>query len=164
MLTKLLGKTKQQKLKADEVRIVLPEESYTLMEWQQDGLPCVGMLNSGLQDFAHKNIFSWHLSLIIDFEDLIDNGMPSDEEREIVDPFCERLDNEIKAGGNALFFARETWNKTRRLAWWVYDPEIAHQHLQYIVDYHQHPRPFDWHMEQDLEWKQAQWYFTQLKT
>jgi len=88
--------------------------------------------------------------------------MPSEEEREIVDPFCDQLDEDIKAGGNALFLVRETWNKTRRLVWRVYDPDIAHKHLQYIVDYQKHPRPFDWHMAQDLEWKQAKWYFEQI--
>ncbi|WP_207389234.1 DUF695 domain-containing protein [Marinobacter halodurans] len=134
------------------------------MEWKEDGLPCIGMLNSALKDFQHKNIFGWHLSVIIDFEELIENGMPSEEERDIVDPFCDQLDEEIKAGGNALFLVRETWNKTRRLVWRVYDPEIAHQHLQYIADYHRYPRPFDWRMEQDLEWDQAAWYFEQLKT
>lgn len=80
------------------------------------------MLNSGLKDFEHKSIFSWHLSVIIDFKDIVENGMPLREEREIVDPFCDRLDEEIKAGGNALFLVRETWNKTRRLVWRVYDP------------------------------------------
>ena len=120
------------------------------------------MLNSGLRDFEHRSIFGWHLSVIIDFDELVDNGMPSEEEREIVDPFCDQLEADIKAGGNALFLVRETWNGTRRLVWRVYDPEIAHQHLQYIVDHHRHPRPFDWRMSQDIEWQQAQWYFSQL--
>jgi hypothetical protein len=162
--SKLLGKPKERELKENEVRIVLPEESYTLIEWKEDGLPCIGMMNSALKDFQHKEIFAWHLSVIIDFEDIIDNGMPSGEEREAVDPFCDQLDEEIKAGGNALFFIRETWNKTRRLVWRVYEPEIAHQHLQYIIEHHRHPRKFDYRMEQDIEWNEAEWYFSQLRT
>ena len=58
---------------------------------------------------------------MIDFEDLIDNGMPSKSEREIVDPFGDRLDLLIKGDDlekpNALFLARITWNKTRKLIW-----------------------------------------------
>lgn len=162
MLGKLFGKKKEENLEENEVRIVLPEESHTLMEWKEEGLPCIGMLNSSLKEFQHKEIFGWHLSVIIDLEDIVDNGMPSEEEREIVDPFCDQIDEEIKAGGNALFLVRETWNKTRRLVWRVYDPEIAHQHLQYIVEHHRHPRQFDWHMEQDPEWRQAEWYFDQI--
>jgi hypothetical protein len=145
-------------------KVTIPEESYTMMEWTQDGLPCIGMLNSALKEFEPKIVFSWHLSLIIDFEDLIDNGMPSQQERDIVDPFCDKIDEEIKAGGNALFLIRETWNKTRRLVWRVYDPEIAHQHLQFIIAHKRHPRPFDYHMEQDQNWEQARWYFDQLTT
>ena len=163
MLRRWFGRDKQEKLRDGEVRIVLPEESYTLCEWQQDDLPCIGMLNSGLSDFGHKEIFGWHLSVIIDFDELVDNAMPSEQEREIVDPFCDKLDEGIKAGGNALFLVRETWNKTRRLVWRVYDPEIANNYLQSIVEHKLHPRPFDWHMSRDISWEKASWYFEQLK-
>ena len=89
---RLIRQMNGEVLKENEVRIVLPEETYTLLEWKEDGLPCIGMLNSGLKDFDHKAIFGWHLSVSIDFEDLIDNGMPSEEERDIVDRFCDQLD------------------------------------------------------------------------
>lgn len=162
MLEKLFGKKKKAPTK--EYKVIIPEEIYTLMEWRRENLPCVGVLNSALKDFEPKIVFSWHLSLIIDFEELIESGMPSEEERAIVDPFCDKLDEEIKAGGNSLFFVRETWNKTRRLVWRVYDPEIAHQHLQFILQQKHYPRQFDYHMEQDPSWEQAKWYFEQLKT
>lgn len=164
MLGKLFGKKKEEQLKDNEVRIVIPEESYTLIEYKQDDLPCIAAVNSGLLGFEHKDIFRWHLSVIIDFDELIENGMPSEEERAIVDPFCDQLDEEIKAGGNALFLVRETWNKTRRLVWMVYDPEIAHQHLQYIIEHHRHPRPFDYRMEEDTSWEQPEWYLSAVKT
>lgn len=164
MLNKLFGKKKGDEFKKNEVRIVLPEESYTLIEYEQDDLPCIAAINSGLIGFEYKHIFRWHLSVIIDFEELIDNGMPSEEERAIVDPFCEQLDEEIKAGGNALFLVRETWNKTRRLVWMVYDPEIAHQHLQYIIKYHRYPRSFDYQMKEDIDWEQPEWYLSAIKT
>jgi len=155
---------KKKESKDKEYRVVIPEEEYALIEWKVEELPVVAMLNTSLKNFEPKEVFSWHLSLIIDFEDLIEKGMPSEDERAIVDPFCDKLDEEIKAGGNALFLIRETWNKTRRLVWRVYDPEIANQHLQYILEYKQHPRQFDYHMEHDEEWKQAKWYLDQIKT
>lgn len=162
MLGKLFGKKKEEELHENEIRIVLPEESYTLIEYKEDNLPCIAMVNSGLLEFEHKETFPWHLSVIIDFEETIDKGMPSEHEREIVDPFCDKLDEDIKAGGNALFLVRETWNKTRRLVWMVYDPEIANQHLQYLIENHQHPRPFDYRMEEDIEWKQPEWYLSAI--
>ncbi|MEM6583028.1 MAG: DUF695 domain-containing protein [Pseudomonadota bacterium] len=155
---------KIEDLNENEVRIVLPEETYVLIKFEEDELPCIAMINSGLVGFDHKEIFCWHLSVIVDFEDVLDQGMPSDEESAIVDPFCRQLDEEIKAGGNALFLARETWNRTRRMVWMVYDPEIAHQHLQYIIEHHRYPRPFDYHMKEDREWKQAEWYLRACET
>ncbi len=154
----------KKKDKPKEYRVVIPEETFTMMEWKSEGLPCIGMLNSALDGFEPKEVFSWHLSLIIDFKELIDNGMPSQEERDVVDPFCDELDENIKAKGNALFIVRETWNGTRRLVWRVYDPEIANEYLQSLIQNNDHPREFDFHMEQDLEWEQAKWYFDQLKT
>ncbi|MEM8489082.1 MAG: DUF695 domain-containing protein [Bacteroidota bacterium] len=163
MLRNFFGRGRKRKLKEDEVRVVLPEEHFTLMKWKQDGLPCVGSLNDSLRDFAHKRIFSWQLSVTIDFQHLAENGMPTQAEQDLVDPFCEVLDAEIKAGGNALFLVRETWNKTRRMVWRVYDPEISHKYLQSLISSKNHPRPFDYKMEQDPSWEQTTWYFSQLK-
>jgi len=154
----------KKKNKPKEYRVVIPDETYTLMEWKSEDLPCVGMLNSALKAFEPKEVFSWHLSLIIDFNELIDQRMPSEQEREIVDPFCDEIDEQIKANGNALFFVRETWNGTRRLVWRVYDPEIANEYLQSLIKSKNHPREFDFHMEQDSEWEQAKWYFELLET
>lgn len=161
MFSSLIGKKTGLK-KQEQVRIVLPEESFGVLDWKKDDLPCVAVVNGSLKHFEHKAIFCWHLSVILNFDELINNGMPSEREREIVDPFCEQLDAEIKAGGNALFLVRETWNATRRLVWRVYDPEIAHQHLNYLVEHHRCPRPFDWHMEQDMTWEKADWYLQQI--
>jgi len=151
-------------LQDNEVRVVIPEEQFGILEWEDEGLPCICVLNSALKDFEHKNIFSWHLSVIIDFEDLIGNRMPSQEERNIVDPFCDQLNEDIKAGGNALFFMRETCNGSRQMVWRVYDPEIADAHLNYVLEYHRYPRQFDYHMTQDTDWEKATWYLNQITT
>lgn len=45
----------------------------------------------------------------------------------------------------------------------VHNPEIADQQLQYIIENSHHPRPFDYKMEPDIEWEQAQWYLKSLK-
>lgn len=165
MLKNIFRKKKEEKLKENQVRVVLPEESFVIAEYKNEDLPCIAVINSSLKNFEHREIFAWHLSVIIDFDEdeIIDNGMPSEEERAVVDPFCEKLDEEIKAGGNALFLVRETWNKTRRLVWMVYNPDIAHEHLQFIIQHSRHPRPFDYRMEQDLNWEQPEWYLRNIK-
>lgn len=164
MLRKLFGRKGEASLAKNEVRVVLPKETFTLMEFKENELPCIAVVNSGLVGFEHKEIFPWHLSLIIDFENIVDNGMPSNEERAILEPFCDQLDEEIKAGGNALFLVRETWNKTRRLVWMVHNAEIADLHLKYVIEYAKHPRQFDYRMEADVDWNRAKGYLDAVKT
>ena len=160
MLKKWLGKRRPQ---ARKQRLTLPDEIHTLMQWQEEGLPCVAMLNSALRDFEPRAAFGWHLYVGIACEELVDNGMPSEAEREVVDPFCERLDAALKTDGNALWLVRETWNGNRGLAWRVQDPEIAHRYLQSVLDDKQYPREFEYRMDPDPEWHKARWYFDQLK-
>lgn len=149
-----------------EYRVVIPEEEWSLLEFQQESLPGVAMINSALRPFEPKVVFAWHLSLTLNFEDLIDNGMPSQLEREIVDPFCDRLEREIRGKDtqkpNALFLARITWNGTRELIWRVFDPELPHFYLQKLINSAppEYPRPFDYRMEEDPEWKLAKWHLS----
>jgi len=164
MLRKQFGERSKERVNEGVVRVVLPEETYTLIEYKQEDLPCIAAINSGLVDFKHRDIFPWHLSVIIDFEDVVEQGMPSVEEREVVDPFCDQLDEDTKAGGNALFLVRETWNMTRRLVWMVHNPEIADMHLKYIIEHTKYPREFDYRMESDVDWKQAKWYLDAVET
>src|SRR3954469_17798252 len=101
----------------EQFRVIIPEEKYTVVEFLQEGFPGVAFINRGLRGFEPKVVFSWHLSLMIDFEDAIENGMPSQQERDVMDEFEERFDLSLKGPDlekpNALFLARTTWNKTR---------------------------------------------------
>ena len=124
-------------------------------------MPAVAVVNGALAYFEPKVVFDWHLSIIIDFESLADNSMPTDEERNIVDPFQETLDSHIKSNPekpNALFLARITWNKTRQLLYRVNTPQLAHEYLQSVIEVEDHPRHFDYQMFHDEEWEQAAWY------
>ncbi|MFN3153077.1 DUF695 domain-containing protein [Bremerella sp.] len=147
-------------------RVIIPDDEWSLLEFTQNDLPGVAVVNTSLHGFEPKEVFAWHLSLMLNFEELIDNGMPSQLEREIVDPFCERLESEIrgkdKQKPNALFLARITWNGTRELIWRVFDPELPHFHLQEIINSTppEYPRTFDYQMDEDPEWKLAEWHLS----
>ncbi|TWT51892.1 hypothetical protein KOR42_33660 [Thalassoglobus neptunius] len=145
-----------------EYRVAIPQEDLYLIDFSQEGQPGVGVVNAALHQFEPKVVFSWHLSVMIEFADLIDNGMPSKSERELVDPFCDRVDSLIKGTDgkrpNALFLARLTWNETRELIWRVHDPEAADGILQGIIEEHQFPRPFNYEMEHDPEWEKTKWH------
>ena len=137
--------------------IALPEERHTVMDLRKQEMPGVAVFNSALRAFEPREVFGWCLVITIELEDLIENGMPSVPEREVVDPFGERLDAAIKGNGdkpNALFFIRITWNGTRTLVYRVHDPEPTHALLQRMIDEGDYPRPFDYEMTQDEEWRQ----------
>jgi len=125
-------------------------------------LPGVACLNSALVQFEPKVVFRWHLSVLVDLEDLIDDSIPSEAERELIEPFVEGLDQQFKGAylskPNALFLARITWKANRELIYRVYDPEPIDARLQKIISLGEHPRPFDYRMVDDPEWALAEWH------
>ena len=150
-----------------DLRVIIPEEHFHIIEFIQDGMPGVGAINYALKAFQPKEVFSWHLSIMVELEDLIDNGMPSLREHEAIDAFEWLLDSNIKGPDakkpNAVFFARITWNKTGELIWRVYDPEVANAYMTKIIEEDVHSRPFDYRLDHDEEWKLAEWALRALK-
>lgn len=160
-LMKFLNFVSLSFLEKMKYRVVIPDEKYSVIEFEQEACPGVAFVNIGLRGFEPKVVFAWHLSIMIDFEGLIENGMPSKKERAVIDEFEDRLDPLLKGEDfekpNAIFLARITWNKTRELIWRIYDAEVANGILQSIIDQNQCPRQFDYRIDHDVEWKLAEW-------
>ena len=139
----------------------IPEESWSVINFIQEDMPGVGMINTALRSFEGREVFAWHLSLMIELEDLIENGMPSYAEREVIEALESSLTAELifpSDKPNALFLGRITWNSTRELLWRVFDPDVANQVLQKVLDDKNYRREFDFKMEHDPEWKLAEWH------
>lgn len=148
--------------------MIIPDEHYQLVSFRQEDLPGIAAINSALKNFEPKEVFSWHLSMMIQFEDLIDNGMPSRAEVELLEPWEDQLDSGFKGDDpekpNALFLARITWRESRELIYRVYDLEPANRLLQDLIESKEHLRPFDFRIDPDPEWKLADWHLnTALK-
>ena len=142
-------------------RIRIPKDVWHMVHFKQNDLPGIAMVNASLKQAGLHPIFRWHLSLVIEFADLIENGMPSRAERDIVEPFCDELEAIIcgdKKKPDALFLARITWDATRELIWRVYDPEPANAILQNYMDRGLHSRHMNYKMEDDPKWALAQWH------
>lgn len=147
---------------SEEITIGIPEAVYSLLNTQYDGMPCVLVVNSALCDFAHRDVFPWHLHVTLDAEGPTDNGMPAREESDLL----FRIGDEIEASvlgvrtphgaTNALFLARSTWNGLRELRFMVHDPEIAHADLQGLLHSKQWARQWEYRMAADAEWAQGQ--------
>lgn len=145
-----------------DYRVYIPDEHYTLLKFEQDNLPGIASINTGLKGFEPKVVFEWHLSIIIDFEELIENGMPSPKEQQVLETFEEELQALITGVNpekpNALYLGRITWNATRQILWRVYNPELVNEELQKIIEQKSYPRRFDYRMESDKEWKLTEWH------
>jgi hypothetical protein len=135
-------------------RILLPEAHYTLFNTTRRDLPEVICVNDALLAFEHHEIFAWHLSISIEAQELIENGMPSERESAILFEFGDRFESGLE-GPNALFLARNTWNGHRILYFQVYDPEVANEFLQKVLEEKLPFRPWEYEMSHDPAWTQA---------
>ena len=145
-----------------EFRVVIPKEHYQILNFNTDGLPGVAVVNKSLAEFEPKEVFVWHCSVMLQCEKLIEKGMPSREEVEILDKFGDFLDDKIKGADkekpNGLFLARITWNETRELIWRIFDPEIANDFLTDLIEREDHLRNFDYRIDEDENWKLTEWH------
>jgi hypothetical protein len=144
-----------------EVRIVLPEPRYTIFDVKRDGSPEIIVVNESLLAFRHLDAFRWHLRITIEAKELIENGMPSPAESEVLEKFGDNLEAIVLSGrtdrgaDNALFLARSTWNGVRQLLYQVHDPEVAHAALQQELKITSHLREWDYRMTDDPQWVNA---------
>ena len=145
-----------------EFKVIIPDEYYSILNFRQEELPGVAVVNTSLRTFEPKEVFGWHLSIMLQCEELIDNGMPSKAEVKVIDDLGDFLDEKIKGENrerpNALFLARITWNGTRELIWRVNDPEISNTFLKNLIENTSTIREFDYRIDDDEEWKLTEWH------
>lgn len=152
--------------KEREFRVIIPEEEYQIIEFKQEDLLGVGVINLSLVKFEPKEVFSWHCSIMVDFENFIENGMPTNEDvlkaENFEDYINEKIKGENKEKPNALFLARITWNKTRELIWRVFAPELTDKFFSEIIVEKNSPFQFDYRIDYDEEWKLADWHLKNI--
>ena len=144
------------------VTIEYPEPVYSLFDTSRAGLPAVVVVNAALGEFAHRDTFPWHLSVIVDAVELADGGLPTRAEVLILDAVDELIDHAVLATRNAMFLARETWNGQRQLVYRVNEPEIAAGALRALIDSRRQAREWEFRMWGDVDWTDAARYLALL--
>jgi Family of unknown function (DUF695) len=148
-----------------EITIDLPEPHYTLFNSKRDGLPEVIVVNDALLAFRNTEIFPWYLCITLEVKELIENGMPSSEESELLFNIGDLIESAVLKGltdqgaENAMFLARSTWNEVRELMFQVHDPEVTHSELQKLLQSREWEREWSYRMEHDPEWEKASFVF-----
>jgi uncharacterized protein DUF695 len=135
-----------------------PEEAHKLVEFRLRNLPGFVTINVALKDFEPKAVFSWHLSVLILYDDQVENRLPSDDEQSPLYLFEDRLDLLFRQNGDALFLARVTHDGRRELIWRTGNPEAADSVLRDILRDKSYPREFDYRLDHDPKWERAEWY------
>ena len=150
-----------------EFKVTIPEEKYEGIDFVQDGLPGVAVVNVNLKGFEPKEVFGWHCSVMIHLQDMVTSGTPSEAEEEALDEFIDWLDRNVKGLNkkkpNALFLSKITWNQTIEMIWRVFEPEIVDELLRKILSTKQYVRKFDYRIDPDNEWKLAHWHLSDHK-
>lgn len=147
--------------KSSEYRITIPKEHYVLVHSSRYGMPAILVINSNLRFFKEKSVFGWTCQIVVYFNELADNGMPTHEESTIVLDFFDKLNALIKGDEshpNALFLSRCINDGALNAIWQVNDPKITNQQLQNIIDNKSYPRDFDFRIEYDGDWMGVDWF------
>lgn len=84
-----------------EFQVSIPQEHYDLLNFTTDDLPGIAVVNSALKTFEPKEVFAWHLSVTLHLNELVEKGMPSRSEVEVIDAFVViLLTNSLKVTTN----------------------------------------------------------------
>ncbi|WP_271569229.1 hypothetical protein [Bradyrhizobium sp. CCBAU 11386] len=63
---------------------LIPDEQHALIRFRQRDLPGFATINSALKQFEPKTAFPWHLSVLIDCIQLVDDRLPSQHEQDLL--------------------------------------------------------------------------------
>ena len=152
-------------MSTETVSVCVPEPHFTLFNAQRDGMPEVIVVNDALLAFPRHELFPWHLRVRLEAKEIVENGMPSPAESEVLFEIGDAIETAVLDGRtqlgarNSLFLARSTWNDLRELLFQVHDPEIANAALQGLLNSRSWSRPWEYRMQEDPEWKEAAYVF-----
>ncbi|MEO6525758.1 MAG: DUF695 domain-containing protein [Gemmatimonadaceae bacterium] len=136
-----------------------PREKVVILQLESDGMPEVWLVNQYLDRCVERAELTWHLSIIIEMQDVHENvGFPTTEEQTLLTALRETIETSLEAKENALFLGSVTRQGTRQLLYRVRDPERANAFLSALVADPAAVRPMEYRMEQDVEWALAERY------
>jgi hypothetical protein len=143
------------------IRVVVPEEHFTVFRTRRSGLPEIVSVNDALLSFQCSRIFRWHLSVTIDATDVTEDRLPSKNEMDLLYMIGDEIADVVLGGrtehnsNNAMILATSAWDATREVMFQVYDPEIAHAALQTLLHGKGWPRRWNYRMDDDPDWSNA---------
>jgi hypothetical protein len=145
-----------------DVKVIIPDDFFSVIEFRQEEHIGIATVNSALRQFKGKEVFPWHLSIFFELKSIDSAGLPSEMEADVIDHLEEILNKEMKGKDilkpNALFLARIDWNGTTEFIWRLHDPQHPYDYLKGLLDNKSYKRPFDFRIDEDINWELAEWH------
>lgn len=161
-----VGSVRQGREVMREVRVQIPSVSLVGITFRQQDVMGCGVLNVSLKSLNEREVFRWHLSLMIEASDDSEDSAKR-LDASVASGFGEVLTELMTADSdtpNALFVGRLTWRGTCELIYRVHDPEVANDTLSMLVDAKDIPWPFTYRMDDDPSWALAAWHLAAMDT
>ena len=154
------------KSKKETVQILIPDESFNLVEsTDSEGAKALMVINAAFKlhkdDTPLKQVFGYYCSIIFDYNDVDDNLWPTPEEFSIMQDYVGTFDKAIKVNDehpNALFVARVTHKGTCQMIWMLHDAQTTIEYLDGVISEGNQIREFEYSIEGDPEWKCIEWF------
>lgn len=149
----------------DSVRLILPDERLVAVDMRIDDRPYVGVLNSGLQGFDHKDVFGWLLSITIDYDNTIGQGMPDKDDTLKMQNFSDALSTGLAGDQNhpnVLLLGRITGDGYTEIMWYVNNPDEADSYLKTLIDTKAYTLDFSYEITSDPTWEEAAYWLQAL--
>jgi Family of unknown function (DUF695) len=135
---------------------MLPKPRYALVNTSIGSDPAVVVVNAACQHFEGCHLFSWHLRVVIDCKFVGSNGMPTDQEINILNRVESIISNSLDDGKNTIFLARSTFRGVRNLIYRLQNPSEANEALQALISGKSQLREWEYDIMEDPDWTLAQ--------
>lgn len=89
-------------MSTETVSVCVPEPHFTLFNAQRDGMPEVIVVNDALLTFPHHELFPWHLRVRLEAKEIVEDGMPSPAESEILFEIGDAIEAAVLDGRTQL--------------------------------------------------------------
>lgn len=134
--------------------MLVPSPCYSLFQTMRGDDPAIVVVNSELRFFDRRDEFAWHLTIIIECQELASGGMPTAEENQVLYALEDEIDKKLLLNDNAVFLARESCRGERALSYRVNAPADANHWLALLVG-RPNLRQWQYQMKRDAEWSLA---------
>lgn len=148
--------------------LILPEDHFTILKGMpredsgMDDAPIIMVINTPYVGFEHRDVFQWVLEIKVFVREEEGGGLPSVAEAAILHEFEDAIRDAINLNDekpNAVYVLHETDRDLRTIFFVVYDPEVANNALQKMLDEKRFALPWQFRMEADQDWKAMEFHF-----